>query len=55
MYSASQSTSESNTQGLNAKFGNFSNGGGLRIPEWFWPVALVVVGLITFAWLRRKR
>ena len=50
----SQSTSESNTLGLNAKFGAFNNGGGIRIPEWFWPVALVVTGSVVIVWIWKK-
>lgn len=50
----SQSTSESNTLGLNAKFGAFNNGGGIRIPEWFWPVALGVTGSVVIVWIWKK-
>lgn len=50
----SQSTSESNTLGLNSKFGPFNNGGGLRIPEYFWPVAIFVIGAVLFMWLKKR-
>ena len=53
--SYSQSTSESNTLGVNAKFGAFNNGGGIRIPEWFWPVAIVAVVGGFIAWLKFKK
>ena len=53
-YSASQSTSESNTMGLNVKFGPFQNGGGVRIPEYFWPVVAGVLGLGLITWLILK-
>lgn len=51
----SQSTSESNTLGLNAKFGPFNNGGGIRIPEYFWPVALAIVVFGLVFYFKRKR
>lgn len=50
----SQSTSESNTLGQNSKFGAFHNGGGVRIPEYFWPVLAGVVGLGLITWLILK-
>jgi hypothetical protein len=53
-YDISQSTSESNTFGFNKRLGDFNVGGGIRIPSWTWPVALVVVGLIVIVWLKRK-
>lgn len=53
-YDISQSTSESATQGLNVKFGAFTNGGGIRIPSWFWPVALLTGAALGWFWLTRR-
>lgn len=40
--------------GLNVKFGPFQNGGGVRIPEYFWPVVAGVLGLGLITWLILK-
>ena len=53
--SYSQSTSESNSLGLQNKFGAFNNGGGLRIPTWTWPVAVVGLIIIGVVWLNKKK
>jgi hypothetical protein len=56
-YSASQSTSESNTMGQQLNTSGFSIGGGLRIPSWLWPVAIVsaVVAVLGGIWLWTKK
>lgn len=46
-YDLSQSSSDSTTQGFNKRLGNFSVGGGIKIPEWATGatvVALVLAG-----------
>jgi hypothetical protein len=53
--SASQSSSDSTTQTARNEFGDFNNGGGIRIPSYFWPVALIVVGLLAFAWIKNRK
>lgn len=51
----SQSTSESTSLGIQNKKGDFTVGGGIRIPSWFWPVALGVVALVAVAWLFKRK
>lgn len=51
----SQSTSESNTQGLQLKLGPFNVGGGVRIPEWFWPVVVAGIVILGVFWFKSKK
>jgi hypothetical protein len=53
-YDISASVSEASTQGLKNTFGAFNNGGGIRIPEWFWPVALAIVVIGAVLFFRKK-
>lgn len=53
-YDISASVSEANTLGLNSKFGAFNNGGGIRIPSWFWPVALAIAVIGAVLFFRKK-
>lgn len=53
-YDISQSTSESSTQGFNKKIGDFFNGGGVRIPDYFWPAIIVGAVVVLVVWFKRK-
>jgi len=50
-YDISQSTSESATQGYSVDFGGFNNGGGLRLPKWFWPAVVILAAI----WLLKRK
>lgn len=50
------SASDATTQGLRNQV-TFQNGGGLRIPEWFWPVALaaLIAGGVAVFWIWKRK
>lgn len=50
-YDFSGSGSNAATLASRAGEGDFSVGGGLKFPGWFWPVAIVLAGLGLFLWL----
>lgn len=55
-YDISASASDATTQGLRNQV-TFQNGGGLRIPEWFWPVALaaLIAGGVAVFWIWKRK
>lgn len=54
-YDISASSSDATTQGNQVGAGTWTVGGGIRIPEWFWPVAAIVTGFVLWKFFDRKR
>jgi hypothetical protein len=54
-YDISASVSEASTQGLENKFGSFTVGGGIRIPEWTWPLLVVGAAIVLGIWLWKRK
>lgn len=53
-YDASASNSDSTTQGLNLGAGDWSVGGGVKLPPWLLAVAVVVAGVVLVKFFTRK-
>lgn len=54
-YDISNSQSESATLSSSAGSGTFTVGGGLKIPEWFWPVTVLAAAAVLIVWLTNRK
>jgi hypothetical protein len=53
-YDFSASGSNAATVASRSGEGNFTVGGGLKVPEWFMPVAIILAAIAAYLWLKEN-